>query len=444
MINNSIHSTLLDLLNLASSRKIKVFVVGGTLRDHLLNKIFSDIDLTAKNGADLGIQFAQSLNFTYVQLDKTPGRATTRIILPNNKHFDLTDLQGTKIEEDLKKRDFTINAMGQELSDFLSDQKLIIDPLFGKNDLKNSLIKITSPTVFKADPLRMLRAFRFAATMKFVIDQETLTEISKNNKNIRTVSGERVWKELISFLETENTGNSLTLMQNSGLLNFLLPTSSLSNWEELLASYNRLEHILSNPRLYFPEQPLKFKSKEKALIKFSFLSRKAETNLDIENRKDKDFGTPKSFEILKTLKASNAEIGFICKSIQYSNNFSKSLYSNLNDSFLYDLCFMGGRELVAGVILKLSTLSFFENYKCMDNKIFDFFSNLLKFYFERYCPIIKEKPLLNGEEIIRKFDISPSPIIGNVLNLIRRAQVLREIKTKIEAELLAEKLLESK
>ena len=108
------------------------------------------------------------------------------------------------------------------------------------------------------------------------------------------------------------------------------------------------------------------------------------------------------------------------------------------------MCLVGGNELVAGVILKLSTLSFFENSKCMDNKIFDFFSNLLKFYFEQYLPFIKEKPLLNGEEIVKKFNISPSPLIGNVLNLIRRAQVLREIKTKIEAELLAEKLLELK
>ena len=106
VINNHIHSTLIDLLSLASSRKIKLFVVGGTLRDHLLKKNFSDIDLTGINGADLGIQFAQSLNFSYVQLDKTPGRATTRIILPNNKNFDLTDLQGKRIEEDLKKKRF--------------------------------------------------------------------------------------------------------------------------------------------------------------------------------------------------------------------------------------------------------------------------------------------------------------------------------------------------
>ena len=444
VINNNTHSTLLDLLNLASSRKIKVFVVGGTLRDHLLNKIFSDIDLTAINGADLGIQFAQSLNFNYVQLDKTPGRATTRIVFPNNKHFDLTDLQGTRIEEDLEKRDFTINAMGQELSDFLSDQKHIIDPLSGKNDLQNSLIKFTSPAVFQADPLRMLRAFRFAATMKFTIDKETLTEISKNKNNFTTVSGERVWQELINFLEAENTGNPLNWMHNSGLLNFLFHTSSLSNWEEVLSCYNRLEHILSNPRLYFPEQPLEFKSKEKALIKLSLLLREAETNSDIENRREKDFGTPKSFKTLKSLKASNTDITFICKSIKCSNIFSKSLSSNLSNSLLYELCFMGGSELVEGILLKLSTLSIFENSKCMDNKISDYFSNLLKFYFEQYCPAIKEKPLLNGEEIIKKFNISPSPLLGNVLNLIKRAQVLREIKTKIEAEMLAEKFLESK
>ena len=72
---------------------------------------------------------------------------------------------------------------------------------------------MTSPTVFQADPLRMLRAFRFAATMNFLIDIETLTEISKKNKNITTISGERVWQELITFFNAETTGNQINLMQ---------------------------------------------------------------------------------------------------------------------------------------------------------------------------------------------------------------------------------------
>ena len=113
MIDIKIRVLLLELLNFSSHRKIKVFVVGGTLRDHILRKDISDIDLTGKNIAELATQFAKSLNFNSVPLDKTPGRATTRIILPNGEHFDCTDLQGNKIEEDLSQRDFTINAMGK-------------------------------------------------------------------------------------------------------------------------------------------------------------------------------------------------------------------------------------------------------------------------------------------------------------------------------------------
>ncbi|MCH2416974.1 MAG: hypothetical protein MK195_09480, partial [Acidimicrobiales bacterium] len=128
-------SILSELLNLASNQKVKLFVVGGTLRDHIMHKDISDIDLTGTNAAALGIQFAHLSNFRHISLDKTPGRSTTRIILPQQKHFDLTDMQGATIKEDLGKRDFTINSMGQELSDYLSNKKTIIDLHNGKKDL---------------------------------------------------------------------------------------------------------------------------------------------------------------------------------------------------------------------------------------------------------------------------------------------------------------------
>ena len=83
-------SILSELLNLASHQKVKLFVVGGTLRDHIMHKNISDIDLTGTNAAELGIHFARSLNLRHISLDKTPGRSTTRIILPQQKHFDLT------------------------------------------------------------------------------------------------------------------------------------------------------------------------------------------------------------------------------------------------------------------------------------------------------------------------------------------------------------------
>ncbi|MGK0180318.1 MAG: poly(A) polymerase, partial [Nitrospinales bacterium] len=224
MLDTQIRALLLELLNFSSHRKIKIFVVGGTLRDHILQKNISDIDLTGKNIAELATQFAKSQNFNSVPLDKTPGRATTRIILPNGEHFDCTDLQGNKIEEDLSKRDFTINAMGQELSNFLEGRKELIDPLEGQKDIEKKHIRIASSTSLKSDPLRMLRAFRFAATLKFTIDERTLKEISLNNEGIAMTASERVWQELYKFFNTDNTAKLTSLMKETGLLFSLIPS----------------------------------------------------------------------------------------------------------------------------------------------------------------------------------------------------------------------------
>ena len=192
--------------------------MGGTLRDHLLHKNIGDIDLAGKNAAELGAKFAQSLSFSYVSLDKTEGRATTRIILPTQQYFDLTDMQGDRIEEDLIKRDFTINAMGQELSHFLENKETILDLCGSKEDLKKKIIRTTSNSVFKTDPLRMLRAFRLAATLKFSISQEVLNDISLHKKNISLTAGERIWSELVSFFKAKKTFELINLMKKSGLL----------------------------------------------------------------------------------------------------------------------------------------------------------------------------------------------------------------------------------
>ena len=104
---------------------------------------------------------------------------------------------------------------------------------------------------------------------------------------------------------------------------------------------------------------------------------------------------------------------------------------------------MGGSELVAGALLQASTLSYNESSECIEIKLFNSFSKLLNFYFEQYYPIAGKKPLLSGKDVIKKFNISPSPLLGNLLNNIQRAQVLGEIKTKREAEMLAGRILKS-
>ena len=119
-MDSSIKSILLKLSSFSTNQNQKLFVVGGTLRDFLLQKPFSDFDLTGKGAAQMGINFSRSVNSKYVHLDKTPGRRTVRVILNQKQHLDFSDLQGRNIVEDLSRRDFTINAMAQPLPDFLS------------------------------------------------------------------------------------------------------------------------------------------------------------------------------------------------------------------------------------------------------------------------------------------------------------------------------------
>jgi poly(A) polymerase len=439
MIDIQTRILLQELVNFTSQRKIKVFVVGGTLRDHILQKFTSDIDLTGKNIAGLATQFAKSLNFSSVPLDKTPGRATTRVILPNGEHFDCTDLQGNEIKEDLSQRDFTINSIGQELSNFLEENRKIIDPLDGQKDIEKKSIRTTSSYSLKSDPLRMLRAFRFAATLKFAIDEKTLKEISINKEKIVVTAKERVWQEFFNFFSASNTGKLIRAMKETGLLLCLLPFP-FPDWEKISIHYNRLEHILLNIDSYFPGRKLNLP--EKALIKFALLLKEIDSN-PLENTNNKNLGLPNTYEFLRSLKVSNNDITFICKSIQNFHFLSTSLSSNLNDSSLYDICTICEDKLLPGLLLHTCTLPYSDKQGKNQNEDLVPHTKILNFYFLRYLPALEEKALLNGDDLIKIFNITPSPFIGEALKNIQRAQILGNIKTPAEAEALAAKILQS-
>lgn len=438
MIDIQTRDLLQELFNFSSQRKVKLFVVGGTLRDHILQKFTSDIDLTGKNIAELATQFAKSLNFSSVPLDKTPGRATTRVILPSGEHFDCTDLQGNKIQEDLSQRDFTINAMGQELSNFLGENREIIDPLEGQNDIEKKSIRTTSSYSLKSDALRMLRAFRFAATLNFTIDEKTLKEISINKEDIAVTAKERVWKEFFNFFSASNTGELISAMKETGFLFCLLPYP-FHDWKKMSIHYNRLEHILLNIDSYYPGRNIN--PPKKALIKLALLLKEIDSN-PLDNINNKNLGLPNTYEFLRRLKVSNNDITFICKSIQSFHLLSTSLSGNLNDSFLYDICKTCEDKLLPGLLIQTCTLPFPDNRGNNENKNLVPHTKILNFYYLRYLPALKEKALLNGDDLKKIFNITPSPILGEALQNIHQAQILGEIKTPTEAEALAAKILQ--
>jgi len=367
-----------------------------------------------------------------IPLDITPGRKTVRVVLSPGQHLDFTDLQGKNIEEDLSQRDFTINAMGQLLSDFLSGGKPLIDPFNGEEDVKVRKIRVLQGPAFESDPLRMLRAFRFAATLGFNIDEETLAKISLHKSRIIEPAPERIWQELALFFKAQNTFTSLEIMHSCGLLDNLVFAHDVFFTK---SPYQNLENHLNNPESFFPEYLEKLRASKifenQYLLKISALLKGAgssELTRDSSKRRQS-----------LNLRASNAEITFMKQTIsgfQYLTKVYLRKSIELHDSELYDLVNKVNGGLPAPVFLFLSQYESFAGVA--------FCSQILEFYFNRFLPVISEKPLLNGNDIIHNFRLSPSPLFGKILQNIRKAQVLGHISTRDDAIGLAENLIKTK
>ncbi|HBZ86477.1 MAG: hypothetical protein A2509_08005 [Candidatus Edwardsbacteria bacterium RIFOXYD12_FULL_50_11] len=141
-----------------------------------------------------------------------------------HRDFEIEFDPDLPVEQDLGRRDFTVNAIALNVANIKSRIPNLIDPYNGLQDIKDRLIRMVNPRVFKEDPLRMLRACQFAARFQFSIEQDTFKAIKKNARLIRTVSPERIQQELNKMLlKADQPSIGLWLMQRSGLLKEIFP-----------------------------------------------------------------------------------------------------------------------------------------------------------------------------------------------------------------------------
>ncbi|MCM8792300.1 MAG: hypothetical protein NC826_04035, partial [Candidatus Omnitrophica bacterium] len=184
--NKDIQKILNEILLFSLKKKIKLYLVGGYLRDFLLGigKENRDLDFCLKRGA---IKFAKELSKTiktgFVVLDREHGCCRlVKEITGKNYTFDFTDFRGRDLGEDLLHRDFTINAFAIELENFLKHKDLlrdIIDPYSGIRDLEKRVVRLVNEESFLEDPLRILRAFSISGELGFKIDKKTVLLIKK-------------------------------------------------------------------------------------------------------------------------------------------------------------------------------------------------------------------------------------------------------------------------
>jgi len=208
----------------------RVYIVGGWLRDQLLGRSPGDIDLLvevlAKPKPNWQV-IADRLNGKLVILDEE--RGLYRLIvstLEGKIQVDIDMVTDGSLTANLKRRDFSINAMAIPLVTYLRgeiNEHKVIDPVGGLADLKAGLIRVCKPDAIVDDPLRSLRAFRLAAKLGFNIEPRTIEIIRHYSRLVTGCAGERVWDELSAILELEAAPMVRQLDKEVGLLAQILP-----------------------------------------------------------------------------------------------------------------------------------------------------------------------------------------------------------------------------
>lgn len=213
---------------LASLTQEPLFLVGGTIRDLLTgNREIKDIDLLMESGSEnVARAFADAISGSFFFLDEE--RGITRVVKQDaagQVQFDFTNFEGPDLRADLARRDFTVNAMAVDLRAYLASRSLggLIDPFGGREDAEQKLVRVRDPLVLDDDPLRLLRAPRFAATLGFSIEKGTADAIRSRADLVATPSAERVRDEFFQVLSVPGAGRHMLLLESLGLLKVLLP-----------------------------------------------------------------------------------------------------------------------------------------------------------------------------------------------------------------------------
>ena len=222
---------LSELAAVLSVERVNAWATGGFLRDVLLGREVKDLDITIEaDPLRIGPDIAKMFGGNYFPLDAERGRVRV-LLAAHDMHLDLMPLAGS-IEDDLRTRDFTIDAMAAPLNELAAGSIRLIDPTTGLPDLQDRIVRQVSERALLDDPLRLLRGVRLAVLLDFGIEPKTAEAIRRHSAVVERVAMERQRDELVQILRTPRGGPGLRLMDELGLHDRVLPEMAVTRGVE--------------------------------------------------------------------------------------------------------------------------------------------------------------------------------------------------------------------
>jgi len=462
---------LTKISSLAKKNNIKVWLVGGALRDLFINKnkVITDFDFCVeRNTLFFASKFGKLTRSKMIVLDSR--QKSYRVIIRRKDNvytYDFTGMRGKDLKSDLLSRDFTINTLALSLNDIPNIK--IIDLLGARRDLMRKRIRMVDESVLKDDPLRVLRAFSLSCLYGFEIGKKTERFLVKYKKLLSKVSKERKKEELFKILGSSRAYPVIKKMSELFIIDEVIPYITpqrgvrqggyhhLDVWNHSLDALLRLE-TLTNRRLLKDREIRDYLYREVTgkrklidVIKLAIILHDAGKPFAkrIVNKKTifhthEKIGADLIDEVYKKLKLSLKEKEIL----------KKLIFWHLRPGYLADQRYPSKRAVYrffrdandygpAVVILSLA------DWRATRGPLTDskkrkrherIMLNLIKKYFKDK----KKKPipkLIDGFDIMKRFKLEPSPLVGKVLKKIREEQALGEITSKHQAYKFAQMII---
>ena len=433
------------LLGYAERRGVELYAVGGALRDMCLGRPVHDIDV-AMPGDVMGFArgFANSLGAAYVPMDAERGEA--RVVYRKRDVVDFARMRGETIITDLQYRDFTINAMACPLAVLLTQPTpALTDPHGGWHDLRARIIRMVSAMSFRDDPLRLLRAFRLAATLELTIDPPTLTAMETIAPHLVEVAAERVHSELFKLLAAPRSGPHVGTMARLGLFDTLLPELSATRgipyqpgdqmdvFTHAIRTYEAVEDLINDPGSHLPslaEAVVEyFRAEERqALVKWAallhVLEERAQPWEPIGSRLKL---SRMQSDAVKTLLA------------HYGRTFELAILEaegRLTLRTVHSWCKEVGESLVGILVLALGHAIARGQGPTSEPGIASLgqlVAHVWELYRRHILPVVTAPRLVTGDDLQQLFHLTPGPRFKTLLDELEVAQVEGAIRTRAEA-----------
>ncbi|MCY3781101.1 MAG: hypothetical protein OXG78_12380 [Chloroflexi bacterium] len=432
-----------------------LYLVGGTVRDAYLRRAITDVDIAVDGDAVyLARQVADWLDADVFVMDVERGVA--RVLHRRGGErvsIDFARLRGTTLEQDLRDRDFTMNAMA---ADLLGNIDQLIDPLGGAADLQQKVLRRCSDEAIGKDPIRALRAVRLSAQFHMKIHPDTVPDIREHAANLNRCSGERIRDEFFKLLGLDQAARGLRVLQHLGLLQHIAPGSMDmpagdlrratmdAEWTYPLATVERMAALLKsissrrtdNTAAAFDLGTLviqldRFRPELQAHIEQKYGGARSRAELlvlaalllgrdDVDVRALKLSGD-EEYILIRAVANVRLFLSGKCWSVLDQHRFWHRLKSSGIDVIL-----LGAAEYLAAGGNELRQHDWLE---LVENA-----TQLLTVYFQRYDDIVDPPLLLNGHDIQERLQLRPGPLVGELLTALREAQVAGAIRSKPDAK----------